>query len=68
MTDEKLAAGERGIAALPHDLRTPPVLSALEERSHQECAELLNISPKAVEMPIYRACKQLTAWLTKARF
>jgi RNA polymerase sigma-70 factor (ECF subfamily) len=57
---------EAGMAALPHDLRTALVLTSLEERSHQDCAELLKITPKAVETRVYRARKFLLEWLGKA--
>ncbi len=43
------------IAALAPSLREPLVLFALEERSQQECAELLGISAKAVEKKVARA-------------
>jgi DNA-directed RNA polymerase specialized sigma24 family protein len=44
------------------------VLTSLEERSHQDCAELLKITPKAVETRVYRARKFLLEWLGKAGF
>ena len=65
---EKMAALETGMEALPHDLRTALVLTALEQRSHQECAELLKTTPKAIETRVYRARKQLQEWLAKAGF
>ncbi len=65
---EKMAALEAGMEALPPDLRTALVLTALEQRSHQECAELLKTTPKAVETRVYRARKQLHEWLAKAGF
>ena len=37
---EELAALERAIQELPHDLRTALLLFAVEGRSQQECAEL----------------------------
>lgn len=43
------------IALLPPALREPLVLFALEERSQQECAEILGISAKAVETKVARA-------------
>ena len=43
------------IALLPASLREPLVLFALEERSQQECAEILGISAKAVETKVARA-------------
>lgn len=65
---EKLAALDDGMAALPHDLRTALVLTALEQRSHQECAELLKTTPKAIETRVYRARKFLMEWMNKAGF
>ena len=65
---EKLAALDDGMAALPHDLRTALVLTALEQRSHQECAALLKTSPKAIETRVYRARKFLLEWMGKAGF
>ena len=38
---EKMRALEGAITQLPHDLRTALVLTVMEQRSHQECAELL---------------------------
>ncbi|MEO6755079.1 MAG: RNA polymerase sigma factor [Chthoniobacteraceae bacterium] len=68
LTREKMAALEAGMEALPPDLRTALVLTALEQRSHQECAELLKTTTKAVETRVYRARKQLHEWLAKAGF
>ena len=65
---EKLAALDDGMAALPHDLRTALVLTTLEQRSHQECAELLKTTPKAIETRVYRARKFLLEWMGKAGF
>jgi RNA polymerase sigma-70 factor (ECF subfamily) len=63
-TDERARAVRRAIAALPEDLRTPLVLAEYEERSHVEIAEILECSPKAVEMRIYRARQQLRVSLS----
>ena len=65
---EKLASLDEGMAALPHDLRTALVLTALEQRSHQECAALLKTTPKAIETRVYRARKFLLEWMNKAGF
>jgi RNA polymerase sigma-70 factor (ECF subfamily) len=56
---EKLSAVEKAIAELPQELKSPLILTALEDRSYAETAELLGISPKAVEMKVYRARKLL---------
>ena len=65
---EKMAALEAGMEALPYDLRTALVMTTLEQRSHQECAELLKTTPTAVETRVYRARKHLLAWLAKSGF
>jgi RNA polymerase sigma factor (sigma-70 family) len=56
---ETLHALKRAIAALPEKFRAPFILCALEELPHQECAQLLGLSPKAVEMRVYKARKLL---------
>ena len=68
LTTEKFEALEHGITALPPDLRTALVLTVFEQRSHQECAEMLCTTPKTIETRVYRARKHLLAWLTKAGF
>lgn len=62
---EEIARVQRAIAELPHELRSPLVLSVLEDRSHQETGEILRISAKAVETRIYRARRAL---IEKLRF
>jgi RNA polymerase sigma factor (sigma-70 family) len=52
---EQLAMLQKAIEELPHDLRTALLLFAVEGHSQRECAELLGISPKAVETRVYRA-------------
>lgn len=64
---EELAALERAIQELPHDLRTALLLFAVEGRSQQECAELLGVSAKAVETRVYRARKRLEDTLRAIR-
>jgi RNA polymerase sigma factor (sigma-70 family) len=56
---EKLRAVVKAISELPQDLKNPLILTALEGRSHADAGELLGISPKAVEMKVYRARKLL---------
>ena len=68
LINEKLEALERGIASLPQDLRMPLIMTALEQRSHRESAAVLKITPKAVEMRVYRARRQLLQWMAKAGF
>lgn len=50
-----IAELQTAIAELPQALREPLVLFALEDRSQQECAELLGISARAVETKVARA-------------
>ena len=52
---ELVEAARKGIASLPAALRAPLVLSSLEELSHAEIAQILGLSPKAVERRISRA-------------
>jgi RNA polymerase sigma-70 factor, ECF subfamily len=57
--EERAAAVRRALAALPEELRVPLVLAEYENQSHGEIAAVLDCSPKAVEMRIYRARQQL---------
>lgn len=68
ITSEKMTALDGAIAQLPHDLRTALVMTVLEQRSQQECAELLETTPKTIETRVYRARKLLAALMTKAGF
>ncbi|KAF0094917.1 MAG: RNA polymerase sigma-70 factor ECF subfamily [Puniceicoccaceae bacterium 5H] len=52
---EQLEAVEAAIERLPHKLKFPFVFCVLEERSQDECAEVLKTSRKTVETRIYRA-------------
>jgi RNA polymerase sigma factor (sigma-70 family) len=65
---EKLRAVEKAITELPQNLKNPLILTALEGLSHAETGELLRISPKAVEMKVYRARKLLLKKLHKLGF
>ncbi|MBE2203961.1 MAG: RNA polymerase sigma factor [Chthoniobacterales bacterium] len=56
---EALHALDHELAKLPTDLREAFIFGAIEGRPHKEIAELLKISPKAVEVRIYRARKVL---------
>lgn len=62
-TERQLTALDRHIAVLPAALKEPLILTQFEGLSHKEAARLLNISPKAIEMRVYRARAQLTAAL-----
>lgn len=58
---------QQGIQALPDFLRSPLLLCCLEGLSHQECAQVLKCSPRAVEGRIYRARRELIAWWNRER-
>ena len=62
---ERAGAVRHAVANLPEELRTPLVLAEYEELSHAEIAAILECSPKAVEMRIYRARQQLRSELEK---
>jgi RNA polymerase sigma factor (sigma-70 family) len=51
------------IAALPPKLKEPLLLTAIEERTHAEAAEILGLSVKAVEMRVARARQKLAQQL-----
>jgi len=61
LPDEQLQASERAavvrvaVKALPEELRAPLVLFEYENFSQAEIAEILQCTPKAVELRIYRA-------------
>lgn len=54
---------QAAIAALPPKLKEPLLLTAIEERSQAEAAEILGLSVKAVEMRVARARQKLAAHL-----
>ncbi len=60
---EQLRLARRAIDALPAKLRDPLILTAIEERSQAETAEILGLTVKAVEGAVYRAKKQLAGTL-----
>ena len=55
---------QRAINQLPHRLRLPLVLCALEGKSHKEAAEVMDTTPKTVELRIYRAKAKLRELLS----
>lgn len=61
--ERRFADLDRQIASLPPGLKEPLLLTQFEGLSHKDAAHILNISPKAVEMRIYRARAQLAAAL-----
>lgn len=64
--NEIMGALHRAIAALPDELREVFILGAVDQLPHKEISSILNISPKAVEVRIYRARKILSEQLASA--
>ncbi len=56
---------EKQIDSLPHKLKTALILFTIEGHSQEECARILGITPKTVEMRVYRARKTLLQKLSK---
>ena len=61
----QLEAVGKEIRLLPHKLKSALIAFAIEERSQEECAELLDITPKALEARVYRARKILSEKILK---
>ncbi|MDP3073796.1 MAG: sigma-70 family RNA polymerase sigma factor [Opitutaceae bacterium] len=55
---------QRAIDQLPHTLKLPLILSALEGKTHKETAEILDTTPKTVELRIYHAKAKLRELLS----
>ena len=66
-TNETFLGLERAIQALPHDLKAAFILAVLEDRSQQECADLLDTTVKAIETRVYRARNILEGKLASYR-
>lgn len=60
---ERIAAVQQAVAALPLDLRTALVLFEYEEQSMAEIAAALGCTAKAIENRLYRARQQLKSLL-----
>ncbi|WP_312217712.1 sigma-70 family RNA polymerase sigma factor [Brevundimonas sp.] len=58
-TAEQAQRLHAAIVALPPKLKEPLLLTAIEERTHAEAAEILGLSVKAVEMRVARARQKL---------
>jgi RNA polymerase sigma factor (sigma-70 family) len=56
---ERLRRLDRAVSELPSRYKEPLLLTAMEGLSHDEAAQILKISSKAVEMRIYRARQHL---------
>lgn len=65
---EEIGALEQAISELPEDLKNALIWTVLEARPQAEIAEILGISPKAVEVRVYRARKQLLEKMSKLGF
>lgn len=65
-TDDLASAVREYVQQLPHDLKTALLLFEYHELSHEQIARVLNCTPKAVEMRLYRARnllrKDLAPW------
>ena len=59
-----LVALDSALASLPTALKEPLLLTLFEGLSHKEAADLLHVSPKAVETRIYRARRILARELS----
>lgn len=62
---QEVLALEAAMAALPHGLRDPLVLTALEGLSQAQAGAVLGLSAKAVEVRVYRARTKLAAALKR---
>ena len=62
---EDVQALEAALAALPHGLRDPLVLTVLEGLSQAHTGAVLGLSAKAVEVRVYRARAKLAAMLKR---
>ena len=60
---DRFARLQRAIDELPEKLREAVILFSLEQRSQHEVADILGISPKAVETRVYHAKAQLRGTL-----
>lgn len=56
---QELSHFKAALETLPHNMRSALVLHTIEGRSQAECAEILGVSRKSVEMLVYRARKAL---------
>lgn len=62
-TARELARINGAVAALPETLKNPLLLCAIEGMSQSEAAQLLGITPKAIETRLYRARAKLDEML-----
>jgi RNA polymerase sigma-70 factor (family 1) len=64
---EEISVIFRLINSLPDSQKTALILSKIEQKSQKEIAEIMNISPKAVESLVQRAKTQLSKKLKEAK-
>jgi RNA polymerase sigma-70 factor (ECF subfamily) len=64
--EDRLSRLDRAIASLPARYKEPLLLTTVSGLSHKEAAALLRITPKAVEMRLFRARQKLAATLLQA--
>lgn len=57
---QSVAQLDRAIAELPRGLKDALILTGVEGLSHQEAGRILRLSPKAVDLRVYRARKALS--------
>lgn len=62
-TNERLAAVQKAVSELPHDMREVLILSTWHGMSHAEIARVQSTTEKAVEVRLYRARKLLREML-----
>ena len=60
----RAAALQRALSDLPDALKAPLLLATLDGRSHAEIADILSITPKAVETRVARARRKLAEMLS----
>lgn len=63
----RVAALNRALTDLPDTLKAPLLLATLEGRSHAEIAQVLGVTPKAVETRIARARQKLNQKLNQSQ-
>ncbi len=56
---------QSAIDRLPHKLKSAIILCSLEGMSHQEAAEILETTPKTIELRIYHAKEKMREFLEK---
>ena len=62
---DRFAALQRAVDELPQKLKEALILFSIEERSQKEVAEILETTPKTIELRVYHAKIQLRAALER---